>query len=99
MSGNRLCPAGHSYWWPGAKWQHEACVSPAVPSRATSDSQPPADVANVSNTVVDTALRANAAVVDARTRDRHRKTKERREYLKLAQRRSRAARRVSGAAT
>lgn len=68
-------------------------------TRATRRSQPPAEVANVSNKVVDTAPRAKrAAVVDARTGDRHRKTDERREYLRLAQRRSRAARRVSGVA-
>lgn len=79
------------------EWRHScAPVSSPTMSRATRRRQPPKEVANK---VVDTAPRAKrAAVVDARTRDRHRKTDERREYLRLAQRRSRAARRVSGAA-
>lgn len=30
VSGNRTCPAGHVYWWPSAKWQHERCFSAEV---------------------------------------------------------------------
>lgn len=66
-------------------------VSPA-PSRVT---PPTVAVASAPNVVVDTAREREGAVVDARSRDRHRKTAKRREYLRLAQRRSRAARRVS----
>jgi hypothetical protein len=27
MSEKRICPAGHEYWWPAARWQHEQCAT------------------------------------------------------------------------
>ena len=75
-----------------------AGVFSLVPSRVTPLD---AEVAVV-DVVVDTAEGGKRAVVDmanTRTRDRHRKTAVRREYLRVKQRESRARRQAAGAAT
>ena len=76
------------------EWRHvcAGAISSPTPLRVTLP-----DVNN--KVVVDTASGGTRAVVDARTRDRHRKTLQRREYLRLKQRESRARRRAAGAAT
>lgn len=77
---------------------YQAHVFPRSASRVTSPVVEEKPVAST-KVVVDTASGGTGAVVDmanARTRDRHRKTAARREYLRLKQRESRARRRVAG---
>ena len=90
----------------GEEWRHicSGSVSSPAPSRVTSQVVAAKPAVN-KKVVVDTASGGTGAVVDmanARTRDRHKKTAARREYLRRKQRESRARRavwRVSGAAT
>lgn len=56
----------------------------------------PSTTIDVADKVVDTARERDGAVVDERTRDRHRKTAERREYLRVKKMESRARRRAAG---
>jgi hypothetical protein len=61
MPERRSCPAGHEYWFPGERWQHEKCV-----------------VVNHQESVTT----ASNVVVNERSKDRHKKTPERLEYVK-----------------
>jgi hypothetical protein len=68
MPERRSCPAGHDYWFPGERWQHEKC---GVVNHQES-------VTTTTNVVVN----ASNVVVNERTKDRHKKTPERLEYVK-----------------
>jgi hypothetical protein len=72
-------------------------VKPPAAKRAVVDTVV-VDAPKVVDMVVDSVSHAKPVVVDDRSGDRHRKTAERREYLRVKQRESRvrrAARRVS----
>lgn len=90
--GQVLCCCGEAYW-PKQLWMHEGHVLSVVDSNVAEEVSTTVAVAN---RVVDTARERGGAVVDARARDRHRKTAKRREYLRLKQRESRARRRAAG---
>ena len=86
------------------EWRHVcAGIAPKVRVEPTSSSAVPSRVnhqklaTEAINLVVNTAPSAKAVVVNRRTRDRHKPTAARREYVRLKMRAFRAARREAGA--
>lgn len=82
----QTCSCGEKYW-PSQRWIHEKCG--VVNHQET--------VTTASNTVVNASVvvvNAKDDVVVSRTRDRHKKSPDRREYVKLKMRESRAKRRA-----
>lgn len=39
MPEQRTCVCGKSYWWPGARWQHEGCTNGASNNEASNENR------------------------------------------------------------
>lgn len=81
----RKCPLGHDYWWPAARWQHEACFAKVVADKPHSGGRQPKVVADKPPMVAD----------KSRKSDRHADADIRKVYEKWRKRRKRNPQKAS----